>query len=485
MQDHRIVGEFIMQDTMYWHDYETTGTDAARDRPVQFAGIRTDFELNVLSESPVLYSRLSDDVLPVPEAMLLTGIGPSELERRGVPENRFIGSILAEFSQPGTCVVGYNNLRFDDEFTRHALYRNLLDPYAREWQGGNSRWDIIDLVRMCYALRPEGIEWPLSEAGLPSFRLEKLTEANGINHEDAHDALADVRATIALGALIKNRQPRLFDFLFQLRKKQNVLSQLYPLGKAPVVHVSSMYPAARGCLAVVLPMAAHPNNTNGVIVYDLAIDPTPLMESSVEDIRHRLFTPANQLTEDQVRIPLKTIHINRCPAVAPLNALKPENYKRLEVDLENCLANMHRLRSASGVVEKIQDVFASVEMVPESDPDLMLYRGGFFSSADRQLMDLIVSSAPGGLRKLDPGFHDDRLEEMAFRYRARNYPETLDVNERKRWNEYRRVLWSGGQKINDYLDGLEILRLEDVGHHRNDLLNELRAWAEKIRQSIQ
>ena len=473
-----------MQETMYWHDYETTGTDAARDRPVQFAGIRTDLELNVISESPLLYSRLSDDVLPVPEAMLLTGIGPSELEQKGVPENRFIGTILTEFSQPGTCVVGYNNLRFDDEFTRHALYRNLLDPYAREWQSGNSRWDIIDLVRMCHALRPEGIEWPLSEGGLPSFRLEKLTQANGISHEDAHDALADVRATIALGGLIRNRQPRLFDFLFQLRKKQNVLSQLYPLGKAPVVHVSSMYPAARSCLAVVLPMAAHPSNSNGVIAYDLAIDPAPLVELSVEDIRHRIFTPADQLTEDQERIPLKTIHINRCPAVAPLNALTPKNCERLEVDLERCLANMHKLRSASGVVEKIQDVFEQVELAPETDPDLMLYRGGFFSSADRQLMDVIVSSAPGELRNLDSGFHDDRLGEMAFRYRARNHPETLDLDERKRWDEYRSALWSGGQKINDYLNSLEALGLEDAGRDRVDLLNDLKQWAARLRHSI-
>lgn len=474
-----------MPDTMYWHDYETTGTDAARDRPAQFAGIRTDLELNVLSESPVLYCKLSDDILPVPEAMLVTGIGPSELTQKGLSEDRFIGTILTEFSQPGTCVVGYNNLRFDDEFTRHTLYRNLLDPYAREWQGGNSRWDIIDLVRMCYALRPEGIEWPIGETGLPSFRLEKLTNANGISHEDAHDALSDVRATIALSALIRNRQPRLYDFLFQLRKKQKVLSQLYPLGKAPVVHVSSMYPAAHGCLTVVLPMAAHPKNTNGVIAYDLTIDPTPLIELNAEDIRHKVFTQKDQLPEGQERIPLKTIHINRCPAVAPLNALTEANCERLEIDLEYCLTNMRKLQSASGVVEKIQDAFNAVELPQETDPDLMLYRGGFFSSADRALMDGIVSSTPDALRNLHPEFHDDRLDEMVFRYRARNHPEYLSVEERKRWNAYRRVLWSDGQKIHDYLKRLELLKRSDVGQDQPGLLDDLKEWAEKLLKSIE
>lgn len=473
-----------MRETMYWYDYETTGTDAARDRPAQFAGIRTDLELKVLSESPVLYCKLSDDVLPDPEAMLITGIGPGELAEKGISEDRFIGTILTEFAEPGTCVVGYNNLRFDDEFTRHILYRNLLDPYAREWQGGNSRWDIIDLVRMCYALRPEGIEWPVNETGLPSFRLEKLTEANSISHQDAHDALADVRATIALAALIRNRQPRLFEFLFQLRKKQNVLNQLYPLGKAPVVHVSSMYPAARGCSAVVLPMTAHPNNTNAIIVYDLAIDPAPLIELNAEDISHRIFTQKDQLAEDQERIPLKTIHINRCPALAPMNALTEVNCERLEIDLEYCLINMRKLQSASGVVEKIQDAFNAVEYPVETDPDLMLYSGGFFSSADRQLMDDIVSGAPDTLRNLSLQFHDERLDEMFFRYRARNYPEYLSVEERKQWNSYRRSLWSDGQKILDYLQHLELLKRSDDRQDQGDLLDDLKQWADKLFKSI-
>ncbi len=473
-----------MQDTMYWHDYETTGTDFARDRPVQFAGIRTDFELNILYESPVLYCKLSDDILPVPEAALLTGIGPSDLAEKGLTEDRFIRSILSEFSQPGTCVVGYNSLRFDDEFTRHALYRNLRDPYAREWQNGNSRWDVIDLVRMCYALRPEGIEWPLKENGLPGFRLEELTRANGISHEEAHDALSDVRATIALSALVRDRQPKLYDFLFQLRKKQNVLNQLYPLGKSPVVHVSSMYSAARGCLAVVLPLAAHPKNANGIIVYDLAVDPAPLIELSAADVRQRVFTPKDQLSGQQQRIPLKTIHINRCPAVAPLNTLTDANCERLEIDLENCLSNMRRLQAVSGVVEKIQDALIDAESPTETDPDLLLYRGGFFSAGDRQLMDMLVSDPPATLAIHNPEFQDSRLSEMYLRYRARNYPECLSDEERKHWHEYRRALWSDGEKIDVYMQHLNSLQDSQVGQDQPELLEDLRQRAAKLLKSI-
>ncbi len=474
-----------MQETLYWHDYETTGTDPARDRPVQFAGIRTDMDLNVLEETPVLYCRLSNDVLPDPEAVLVTGITPLELEKRGQTETRFISQINAQFSQPGTCVVGYNNIRFDDEFTRHTLYRNLRDPYAREWQSGNSRWDIIDLVRMTYALRPQGINWPERESGVPSFRLEDLTRANHISHTGAHDALADVHATIELGRLIRKNQPRLYDYLFQLRKKQNVLKQLYPLGKSALIHVSSMYPAHRGCLAVVLPLASHPGNPNGVIVYDLAVDPQPLLELDARSVRERIFTPQAQLEAGVERIPLKTIHINRCPAIAPLKTLTAENCDRLAINLGECERHLKTLQNSAGLVEKIQDALSEVEFQEVSDPDLMLYGGGFFSDNDRQAMDQVLAATKLDLAKLAPQFSDPRLEEMFFRYKARNYPELLNNQEINRWNDYRKKLWSGTLRIDQYSSRIDQLMSETVDPREQQVLHELQQWALSISESIQ
>ncbi|RLA45884.1 MAG: exodeoxyribonuclease I, partial [Gammaproteobacteria bacterium] len=202
----------VRDTTFYWHDYETFGVDPSRDRPVQFAGLRTDVDLNVIGEPLVIFARPANDFLPHPQACLVTGISPQQALAEGLPECEFIRRIHEELARPGTCSVGYNSLRFDDEVTRYTLYRNFYDPYAREWQNGNSRWDIIDMVRATCALRPAGIEWPLREDGLPSFRLEDLTSANGISHEAVHDALSDVHATIALARLVKERQPRLYDY---------------------------------------------------------------------------------------------------------------------------------------------------------------------------------------------------------------------------------------------------------------------------------
>ncbi|HCS27478.1 MAG TPA: exodeoxyribonuclease I, partial [Spongiibacteraceae bacterium] len=229
----------------YWHDYETWGADPSRDRASQFAGVRTDADLNIVGEPLVIYNRPTPDMVPQPEACLVTGITPQEALEKGLPERDFIRAIHAELSQPGTCGVGYNSIRFDDEVTRYTLYRNFFDVYAREWQNGNSRWDLIDVVRLCCALRPEGIEWPVGENGAVSFKLELLTAANGLSHEAAHDALSDVHATIDLARLIKREKPKLFDYALGLRKKQHVAQLLDMNRQKPVLHISSRYPASR------------------------------------------------------------------------------------------------------------------------------------------------------------------------------------------------------------------------------------------------
>ena len=189
--------------SFFWHDYETFGRVPRRDRPAQFAGIRTDADLNEIGQPVMHYCRPSPDSLPDPESCLLTGIVPQTCLEQGLPEHAFAAEIEGALAQPGTIGVGYNTIRFDDEVTRHLFWRNLIDPYAREWQNECGRWDLLDVVRATWALRPEGIEWPRHEDGRPSFKLEHLTQANGIAHEAAHDALSDVRATIALARLIK------------------------------------------------------------------------------------------------------------------------------------------------------------------------------------------------------------------------------------------------------------------------------------------
>lgn len=422
--------------SFYWHDYETFGADPAKDRPSQFAGIRTDGDFNVIGEPLVIYCQPQRDILPHPEACLITGITPQHALKEGVCEAEFIRQIHNEFAQPGTCAAGYNSIRFDDEVSRYTLYRNFYDPYEREWKNGNSRWDLIDMVRVCCALRPEGINWPKHEDGSPSFKLEDLTKANGISHEAAHDALSDVYATIAMAKLIKQKQAKLFDYLFKLRNKREVSAMLDVASKAPVLHTSAMFPANRFCTTLVMPLAIHPVNKNGVICYDLSVDPTALIELDADTIRKRIYTSTADLPEGVERLALKTIHTNRCPVVATSKLLDEEIAERVQLDLSAARKNYIQLKNSKGLAEKLQEVFADVEFPEKNNPDLMLYSGGFFSAADKQQMAQVRASSAAELAEYNFTFEDQRLPEMLFRYRARNYPESLNEQESLQWQEH-------------------------------------------------
>lgn len=468
--------------TLYWYDFETFGANPRRDRASQFAGIRTDEDLNIIGDPLVIYCQPANDFLPHPIACLITGISPQKAKAQGLNEAEFIRQIHSEFSEPDTCVVGYNSIRFDDEVTRQLLYRNFCDPYEREWKNGSSRWDIIDMVRLCAATRPEGINWPLKEDGSNSFKLDQLTVANGIAHADAHDALADVIATIEIAKLIKAKQPKLYDFAYELRNKKKVQAQLNTDSKKPALHVSMLYPAKRGCLAVIMPVCKHPTNTNGVIVYDLRLDPRDWIDLSVEEIKARIYTRSDQLAEGVERIPLTTIHINKCPMVTSMSVLSEENAEKFSVDLAACKVNWERLNSNIKALQKIAEVFRDDYTDGETDPDFMIYSGGFFGENDKALMKTIRATKPSDLGRLDMPFRDKRLKELLFRFRARNYPETLSKEEERRWDEFRLTRVLDEQARQDFQSAmLEAKdRIGDDDKPAQAVLADLRNWVDEI-----
>jgi exodeoxyribonuclease-1 len=419
--------------TIFWYDYETTGINPRNDRALQMAGIRTDAELNEIGAPVNIYCQPSDDILPHPAACVITGITPSRLAEQGLCEADFMTRVHAELAAPGTCGAGYNTLRFDDEVTRYSLYRNFFDPYAREWQGGNSRWDLIDVVRAAYALRPEGIVWP-EQDGRVTLKLERLTAANGIDHGQAHDALSDVRATIALARLIREKQPKLYDYLFQLRSKQKVQQQIKLL--EPLVHISGRFSAARHYVGVVLPLAWHPQNRNALIVCDLHHDHLPLLAEDAETLRRRLYTRREELAEGELPVPLKLLHINRCPVIAPLKVLRSEDQQRLELDMAVFEGRARELGEGQAIwQEKLNVIYAPDEFNASEDPEQQLY-DGFIGDRDRRLCEQVRSAEPEDLANNVWPFDDGRLPELLFRYRARNFAETLSLEEQQRWRSF-------------------------------------------------
>lgn len=470
--------------TLYWHDYETWGEVPAKDRPSQFAGIRTDEDLNVIGAPLVAYCKPTPDVLPKPEACLVTGITPQKAQAEGVSEPEFIAAIHAELSIPGTCGVGYNSLRFDDEVTRYTLYRNFFDPYEREWRNGNTRWDIIDMVRLTRALRPEGIEWPNHEDGKPSFKLEHLTQANGIGHEAAHDALSDVHATIAVAKLIKTKQPALYDHIYQLRSKKKVAALIDLVNCKPLLHVSSMFPAENGCAAIVAPLAMHPVNKNAVIVCNLSIDPTPLLSLSAEQIAERLYTRTEDLPEGEARIPLKLVHLNKCPVLTTVKLLDDAAARRLHIDKALCEQHWQQVKSA-GLKQKLQQVYAGSHFEKSPDPEQQLY-DGFLKDADKHTSERVRHADANVFNSHNFVFEDPRLTAMLLRYRARNYPETLSPQEQYEWQEWRRD-WltnpaaGAGITLGELPERIATIRAErDLTAEQQQVLVDLEAYAAQL-----
>ncbi len=467
--------------TFLWHDYETFGVNTRSDRPAQFAAIRTDADLNEIGEPIMCYCQPAPDYLPDPQSCLITGITPQTCLTQGISEAAFAATIEAALAQTNTIGVGYNTIRFDDEVTRFMFWRNLIDPYAREWQNGCGRWDILDVVRAAYALRPDGINWPTGADGRVSFRLELLTAANNISHTAAHDALSDVRATIALARLIRANQPKLFDFCFKLHKKDAVTEQISLHAPRPFVHISGMIPVEQGCIMVAYPLATHPTNKNEIIVWDCAYDPSELATLDVATLRTRMFSKTDALPAGVTRLPIKTIHINKSPVVSPLKTLTAEQAQHWGLDMDKVMTNAAACQQLGDMSATWREVYQR-EYADTLDVDEDLYNG-FISNDDRRLLARLRGLDPEALSQSRPSFSDARLDELLFRYRARNYPATLDTEETSRWHSHcADRLFNGkhgARTLTQFSETIDQLA-ETAGERGEVILSDLYDYADSI-----
>jgi exodeoxyribonuclease-1 len=472
--------------TFLWHDYETFGIVPRRDRPAQFAAVRTDAELNEIGEPIMIYCKPAPDYLPDPQSCLITHITPQQCLDQGLPEHQFAERIEQAMAEPGTIGVGYNTIRFDDEVTRFMFWRNLIDPYAREWQNGCGRWDLLDVVRLCYALRPDGITWPTREDGSVSFKLEHLTRANGLVHEAAHDALSDVRATIALARLLRQHNPRLFDFALALHKKDRVATEIGLPVARPFLHVSGMFPAVRGCLAVMWPLGIHPTNKNELLAWDLSVDPSELAGLDATTARERLFTRSDAMPEGMTRLAVKSIHLNKSPmVVGNLKTLAAPRAAQLGIDIERALRHAEIAATLPDLSHLWQQVYQrEQEAAPDVDEDLY---GGFVGNNDRRQLTQLRAMTPQALADASVSFDDARLTQILFRYRARNFPDTLSAQESADWEAHRAARLfdgaGGARTIAQLFEQIDQLQETTDDEQAQEVLGALYDYAEMIAPS--
>ncbi|AHB41918.1 Exodeoxyribonuclease I [Candidatus Saccharibacteria bacterium RAAC3_TM7_1] len=464
--------------TFYFYDLETSGLSGRDDRIMQFAGIRTDRELNPIGEPHNVLVRLNDDTLPSPDAIMVTGITPQDTQRDGLTEAEFAKFLMSDVFTEESVTVGFNNVRFDDEFIRHLLWRNFHDPYEWAWSNGRSRWDILDVVRMTRALRPEGIEWPVDNDGQPTNRLELISKVNGIEHTKAHDALSDVEALIAVAKLIRDNQRKLFDYLFTMRDKKAVQKLVNLDEKQPFVYTSGRYETAYNKTTVAFPLTAAPNGN--VVVYDLRHDPTPFIDLSVDELKKRLFATWEQRkADDFVPVPLKVLQYNRTPAVAPLGVLEEAGgWQKISLDIETVEAHKKILLSRPDFAEKLRSLYEkSRDYPPSPDVEAQLY-DGFIDGSDKVRIEAVRNASPEQLADFQPNFSDERLSPLLLHYKARSFPGVLSEDEVKQWEAWRASRLQA--QLPRFASSLQRLAAATTDDKKQFLLQELQLWAEAI-----
>jgi exodeoxyribonuclease-1 len=462
--------------TFFFYDLETSGLNPREDRIMQFAGQRTDLGLKPVGDPVNLLVKLSDDTLPSPYATLVTGITPQQTQADGLKEVELARAIYDEFMTPDTIAVGYNNLRFDDEFLRYHLWRNFFDPYEWAWSQGRSRWDLLDVVRMTRALRPEGIEWP-EVGGKPVNKLELLTKSNGISHQAAHDALSDVTALIDVAHLLKTKQPQLFDWLFKLRDKSEVKKLVNLDDKHEFVYSSGRYDSEFNKTTVAFPLTAGRNGNT--VVYDLRYDPTEFLKMSKQKLRTAVFpTRDDREAEDFKRVPVKELQYNRCPAVAPLGVLEQgDGWAKINLTAETVLENKKKLLAEPSLAERVREIFEGrPEFTSGKDPESQLY-DGFLDDRDRVRVEAVRNAKEGELADFNPDFADERLPGLLLHFKARNYPKTLSADETTQWEQWRaeRLAAQSERFMRD------LAKLTETANDKQQFtLQELQLWFENI-----
>lgn len=456
---------------------------------MQFAGRRTDMELRPVGEPVNVMIKMTADTLPDPDAILITGITPQQTIAEGISEAEFLHLFTQEIATPDTIFVGFNTVRFDDEFVRCLHYRNFYDPYEWQWQDGRSRWDLLDVVRMTRALRPDGIAWPFDVSGKPTNRLELLTALNKLDHEHAHDALSDVEATISVARLIRNKQEKLFEFLLSMRDKRKIANLV--AGDQPFVYTSGKYPGEFEKTTVAYTICEHPDRPGSAFVYDLRHDPAQYKTTSPEQLVELWKWKKDP---EAPRLPVKTIMYNRCPAVAPVGVLDAASQKRLKIDLQQISRHLAVLKQMPDLEDRLCEAWKIMDegreqtalVTVESDVDGCMYQG-FYGNEDKQSMRVVRAAQPEELSNLGLHFKDQRLGALLPLYKARNFQHALSADERAEWDRFCETkLLHGGQhsRMAQFFSRLqEIAAAGNLTGHQEYLLEELRLYAESIMPS--
>ncbi|WP_168920574.1 exodeoxyribonuclease I [Enterobacteriaceae endosymbiont of Macroplea appendiculata] len=439
--------------TFLFYDYETFGLHPIYDRIAQFACVRTNMNLEIISQPITLYCQIPTDYLPNLQTINIHNFNYHDYFNKYLLEYKFAKYINNIFTQHNTCIVGYNNIAFDDEFSRFLFYRNFYDAYNWSWKNDNSRWDILNLARACCVLRPEGIIWP-KHNHIPIFNLAEITKVNNLSlHAQSHDALNDVYSTIALAKLIKTKQPLLFNYFFKNRLKKELFKIINLFTIHPLIYISAIYKNMNNNLGCIVPLCLHPYNKNILVVFDLQYD----VNFFIKIYYHYKIIDIS----DNLLPFIKFIYLNKSPIIIPIKILKKNDIQRLKFNITLYLKHFVIFKQYVYRVKKIVQRYlyniSTKNILYKTtniyNVDTQLYKQ-FFPMQDQKKFYFI--------RKIDIyknqifNFIDGRINFLLLKYKARNFTFLLNDIEIIEWNKYLFDKYKSTQ-INNYITQIKNL----------------------------
>ncbi|SHH63400.1 exodeoxyribonuclease I [Ferrimonas marina] len=485
-------------DYYIWYDFEASTTEVDGIGVTQVALIVTDGNLNEI-ERFEMKCRLGDDIIPHPGAVLVTGHTPQSLAE--FPSDYEVAEKTRELllKYDGACLAGYNSSNFDDEVMRRWMYRNLMPPYDHEWKMGRSRLDLLPVLRMVHALAPGVFKWPTKEVENPdgtigegvSFKLDQLSGLNGIEHENAHDALADVECLIKISQMIRERVPLVWEAALKCRDwaYNNTIID----GGKPFL-MTSPYLNKTNYFGLFMNVASSGKKER--YVYNLMVDPAQFDGLSEQEIVDLIYSKKEDMPEGIERPGLTKVKTNGVPQVFPTRlptgemVLSPETMSHCSLDGQAIRANAKALMERRKTWERVVTLLMAKEFDPKPDwPDYDLYSGGFLSRDETHRIEQALSRPIE--ERVAFAELDTRVGRIVFLQIGRADPDLFNEEQREQWDRFVREKLSGSDKYPGYTidqcvqDIAQIKRERDLTEQQVAQLDDLLAYCKEIKEKYQ
>ncbi len=400
-----------------FYDTETTGTNTAFDQILQFGAIKTDSELNELDRFEVR-SRILPYVVPAPGAMRVTGVTVEQLTDPALPSHyQMVRAIRAKLQEWSPAIfIGHNSLRFDEHLLRQALYKTLHAPYLTN-TNGNCRTDSLRLVQAVARFAPDILTIPVDDRGKPVFKLDRLAPANGLDHSAAHEAMADVEATIHLCRLMAQRVPGYWSNFVRYSQKAAVTD----FAQEEEVFALTDFFYGRTYLWMVTSIGTNPENSSEMLVFNLEIDPDELAILAENELAARLAERPK---------PVRGMRTNAGPIVISYDDA-PEDMRSAAPELDELRQRATRIRSDSGFMERLIAAFLQTraEREPSTHVEEQIY-DGFIDNSDQALLDRFHDADWPERVPLLGSLSDERLQSLGQRLIFTEAPDVMSATAR-------------------------------------------------------